>query len=399
LTELETNSTTKDGSGSIPNKSGPLAGIRVLAIEQFGAGPFCSLYLADAGAEVIKIEDPAQGGDVGRYVPPGAFAESSLYFETFNRGKRSVAIDLKSSTGRAEFERLVVTADVVFNNLRGDLPAALGITYAQLGQINPRIVCASLSAYGRLGGRAAEPGYDALIQAEAGWAWMTGEPDGPPVKSGLSLVDYAAGLVAAFGIAAAVLDANRSGRGRDVDTSLYDVALSLLTYPATWYLSNGVRPVRHAMSAHPSIVPFQFFQTTDGYVAIACAKEKFFRELVDALGLSDLLTDQRIRDFAGRSEYRSDVVTTLGEAIGRQSTAEILAALRGRVPCAPARSMEEALDLLALQDRGLLVEYDHPVLGAVRTVGSPLHFEGHVPSPLPAPRLDADRTLLLPETN
>ena len=377
--------------------SGPLAGVRVLAVEQFGAGPFCSLYLADAGAEVIKIEDPAQGGDIGRYVPPGATDESSLYFETFNRGKRSVAIDLKSAIGRSEFERLVSTADVVFNNLRGDLPAALGLTYSQLSRFNSRIVCASLSAYGQFGGRSAEPGYDALIQAEAGWAWMTGEPDGPPVKSGLSLVDYAAGLVASFGIAAAVLDANRTGRGRDVDTSLYDVALSLLTYPATWYLSAGVLPVRHSMSAHPSIVPFQFFRTADGYVAIACAKEKFFRELVATLGLIELLTDERIRDFAGRSEHRNDVVTTLGEAIGRWSTAEILAALRGRVPCAPARSMEEALDPVDLQDRRLLVEYEHPLLGTVRTVGSPLRFEGYVPSPAPAPQLDADRPALLPE--
>jgi crotonobetainyl-CoA:carnitine CoA-transferase CaiB-like acyl-CoA transferase len=379
------------------NRTGPLAGIRVLAIEQFGAGPFCSLYLADAGAEVIKIEDPAQGGDVGRYVPPGATTETSLYFETFNRGKRSVAIDLKSATGRAEFERLVSTADVVFNNLRGDLPAALEITYGDLSRINPRIVCASLSAYGRLGDRASEPGYDALIQAEAGWAWMTGEPGGPPVKSGLSLVDYAAGLVAAFGIAAAVLDANRSGRGRDVDTSLYEVALSLLTYPATWYLSAGVQAVRHPMSAHPSIVPFQFFQTTDGYVAIACAKEKFFAELVVTLGLEDLLTEERFRDFAARSEHRNDVVSALGAVIERRSTADILAVLRGRVPCAPARSMEEALDPALLQDRGLLVEYDHPVLGTVRTVASPLTFDGFVPVPAPAPRLDGDRSALLPE--
>ena len=175
----------------------PLAGVRILAVEQFGAGPFATLHLADLGAEVIKIEDPAAGGDVARSVPPVQAGTTSLYFEAFNRGKRSLALDLKSPAGRAVFERLVGTADAVFNNLRGDLPEALGLTYATLGRVNPAIVCVSLSAYGRSGPRAAEPGYDALIQAEAGWAALTGDPDGPPQKSGLSLADYAGGLAAA----------------------------------------------------------------------------------------------------------------------------------------------------------------------------------------------------------
>ena len=389
--------TAESPEESTEARSGPLTGIRVLAIEQFGAGPFCSLSLADAGAEVIKIEDPAHGGDVGRSVPPGVTGDSSLYFETFNRGKRSIAIDLKSSKGRSEFERLVETADVVFNNLRGDLPEALGLTYDHLCRLSPRIVCASLSAYGRTGERAAEPGYDGLIQAEAGWAWMTGEPDGPPTKSGLSLVDYAAGLAAAFGIAAAVLDAHRTGVGRDVDTSLYDVALSLLTYPATWLLSAGVRPQRHPMSAHPSIVPFQFFEAADGFVAIACAKEKFFRELIAALGLESMLGDDRFRDFAGRNEHRREILGRLQTEIAGWTTTQLVETLRGRVPCAPVRSMEDALDLEVLRERGLLVEYEHPLLGTVRTIGSPLRYGGFNPSPAPGPRLDGDREALLLE--
>ena len=154
----------------------PLTGMRIVAIEQFGAGPFGTLLLADLGAEVIKIEDPAAGGDVGRSVPPGASDGSSLYFEAFNRGKRSIALDLTSPAGREVFSRLVATADAVYNNLRGDLPDKLGLTYAALSEINPAIVCVSLSAYGREGPRRAEPGYDALVQAEAGWASLTGEP-------------------------------------------------------------------------------------------------------------------------------------------------------------------------------------------------------------------------------
>jgi len=379
------------------NGHAPLTGLRIVAVEQFGAGPFGTLLLADLGAEVIKIEDPAAGGDVGRSVPPGASGGSSLYFEAFNRGKRSLALDLTSAAGREVFARLVATADAVYNNLRGDLPDKLGLTYAALSELNPAIVCVSLSAYGREDPRRTEPGYDALVQAEAGWASLTGEPGGPPARSGLPMADYAAGLVAACGLLAGIVDARRTGRGRDLDTSLFDTALAMLSYQATWWLSAGIETRRLPLSAHPSIVPFQFFRTADGYVAIACAKEKFFRELVATLGLIELLTDERIRDFAGRSEHRNDVVTALGEAIGRWSTAEILAALRGRVPCAPARSMEEALDPVDLQDRRLLVEYEHPLLGTVRTVGSPLRFEGYVPSPAPAPQLDADRPALLPE--
>src|SRR3954470_5034195 len=273
----------------------PLTGLRVVAIEQFGAGPFGTLLLADLGAEVIKVEDPATGGDVGRTVPPGASDGSSLYFEAFNRGKRSIALDLTSPAGWEIFSRLVATADAVYNNLRGDLPDQLGLTYAALREVNPAIVCVSLSAYGRDDPRRAEPGYDALVQAEAGWASLTGEPSAPPARSGLPMADYAAGLVAACGLLAGVLDARQSGRGRDVDASLYDTALAMLSYQATWWLSAGFEAVRQPMSAHPTIVPFQFFATADGYIAVACAKEKFFRTLAEVVGLAD---DSVSSDFA-----------------------------------------------------------------------------------------------------
>jgi crotonobetainyl-CoA:carnitine CoA-transferase CaiB-like acyl-CoA transferase len=165
----------------------PLAGVRIIAVEQFGAGPFATLQLADLGAEVIKIEDPTVGGDVGRYIPPGQIGTESLYFEAFNRNKRSFVLDLKHPTGQALFRQLVAGSDAVFNNLRGDQVERLGLTYEALRDTNPKIVCASLSGYGRTGSDRTRPGYDALVQAEAGWAGLTGEPDGPPVKSGLSL--------------------------------------------------------------------------------------------------------------------------------------------------------------------------------------------------------------------
>ena len=341
----------------------PLTGLRIVAVEQFGAGPFGTLLLADLGAEVIKIEDPAAGGDVGRSVPPGAEGGSSLYFEAFNRGKRSIALDLTSPAGREVFSRLVATADAVYNNLRGDLPDRLGLTYAALGEINPAIVCVSLSAYGREDPRRAEPGYDALVQAEAGWASLTGEPSGPPARSGLPMADYAAGLVAACGLLAGIVDARRTGRGRDLDTSLFDTALAMLSYQATWWLSAGIETRRLPSSAHPSIVPFQFFATADGYIAVACAKEKFFQALSQAIGMPELAKDPRFGTFAARHQHRDDLVQLLSQRFRERTTADWLDRLRGQVPCAPVRELADALEVEGLQKRGMLASYEHALLG------------------------------------
>ena len=375
----------------------PLAGVRVIAVEQFGAGPFGTLLLADLGAEVIKVEDPGAGGDVGRSVPPGEVDGSSLYFEAFNRGKRSIALDLTNQAGREVFSRLVATADAVFNNLRGDLPGRLGLTYSALGQINPTIVCVSLSAYGREGPRRAEPGYDALVQAEAGWASLTGEPETQPARSGLPMADYAAGLVAACGLLAGVLDARRTGRGRDLDTSLFDTALAMLSYQATWWLSAGIETRRLPNSAHPSIVPFQFFATADGYIAVACAKEKFFQALINVVELPDLGEDPRFGTFTARHEHREALLDRLSARMRELPTEEWLARLKGRVPCAPVRDLPSALEHLGLEERGMLASYEHPALGQVNSVGLPLRVSGFTPRYHPSPALGSDGTELLAE--
>jgi crotonobetainyl-CoA:carnitine CoA-transferase CaiB-like acyl-CoA transferase len=378
--------------------AGPLADLRVVAVEQFGAGPFGTLLLADLGAEVIKIEDPAAGGDVGRSVPPGAADGSSLYFEAFNRGKRSIALDLTTDAGREVLHRLVTTADAVQNNLRGDLPERLGLTYAALAEWNPAIVCVSLSAYGRVGERRAEPGYDALVQAEAGWASLTGEPGAPPARSGLPMADYAAGLVAACGLLAGVHEARRTGRGRDIETSLFDSALAMLSYQATWWLSAGIPTRRLPHSAHPSIVPFQFFATGDGYIAIACAKEKFFAALAEALDMPELSRDDRFATFAARHEHREALTALLDGRLRERATDDWLARLRGKVPCAPVRDLEDALDVQRLRERDMLAAFDHPELGAVRSVGLPLQVANFTPRYRAAPALGADTAALLAET-
>jgi len=375
----------------------PLAGVRIVAVEQFGAGPFGTLHLADLGAEIIRLEDPSSGGDVSRYVTPGQRGTDSLYFESFNRGKRSMLLDLKSPAGLEVLQELCRSAHAVYANLRGDVVKGLGLTYDVLGRINPAIVCVTLSAYGRDGDRSTEPGYDPLIQAEAGWAALTGDPGGPPVKSGLSLADYAGGMMAALALMAAVFDAQRTGRGRDVDVSLYDTALALQNYRATWYLTAGVPGDRTADSAHPSIVPFQFFATADGHVAIACAKEKFFRALVQRVGLAALTSDPRFASFEERHQNREELLATLTQRFRQQPTAYWVGLLRGHVPVAPVRTMEAALDRKELEQRAMLVTYRHSELGDVTTVGLPIKMGGFTPQYRPGPALDGDRDAILKE--
>jgi crotonobetainyl-CoA:carnitine CoA-transferase CaiB-like acyl-CoA transferase len=332
---------------------------------------------------------------VSRYIPPGVVGTDSLFFEAFNRSKRSVALDLKHPVGRAVFERLVASADGVYSNLRGDQPARLGLRYADLAAVNPRIVCVALSGYGDRPDQATLPGYDALVQAQSGWAALTGDPAGPPTKSGLSLADYIAGLTAMVGLLAGVLDARATGRGRDVDTNLYDSALAMLSYPATWYLSAGVVTGRQPLSAHPSVVPFQFFPTADGFVAVACPKEKFWTALVAAMELPELAGDERYASFTTRREHRTETLAILEARFATRTTADWLALLTGVVPIAPVRSMEAALDETELRGREMLAEYQHPTLGTVRSVGLPLRVGDYEPSYQPGPGLGADQGQIL----
>ena len=255
----------------------PLKDVRVIAVEQYGAGPYGSMHLADLGAEVVKIEDPRAGGDVGRAVPPFRNGDSSLFFETFNRNKRSIDLDLSSADGRAVFEDLVRVSDAVYSNLRGDVPAKLGITYGDLERVNRRIVCCSLLGFGMTGPRRAQAGYDYILQGLAGWMSLAGEPGGPPTKTGPSLVDYSGGLVAAFSLVVGVHAARRDGVGMDCDVSLHDTAIGMLGYPATWWLNEKYEVPRTRNSAHPSLVPFQNLPTADGWIVVACPKEKFWQ--------------------------------------------------------------------------------------------------------------------------
>ena len=376
----------------------PLQDVRILAVEQYGAGPFGSVHLADLGAQVIKIEDPASGGDVGRYVVPEQRGEDSLFFETFNRNKRSLSLDISSPAGRAVFEDLVERSDIVHSNLRGDVPAKLRIRYDDLKHRNPRIVCSSLSGFGMTGPRSNQPGYDYILQGMAGWMDLTGEPDGPPTKSGLSLVDYSGGLVAVVSMLAALHAARRDGVGCDCDVSLYDTAIGMLTYPAAWLLNGDFTPRRTHHSAHPSLVPFQAFPTADRWLVVSCPKEKFWRRLAVAIGRPEWATDPRFVDFAARRENGEELVGLLTEIFRTRGCDHWLSVLGSAgVPCGPVNSVAEALGDEQIEARGMVVRTEHPYFGTVRQVASPVRVGAQPPEYRRAPRRNEDADYVLRE--
>jgi crotonobetainyl-CoA:carnitine CoA-transferase CaiB-like acyl-CoA transferase len=373
----------------------PLEGLRILAVSQFGAGPFGTMLLGDLGAEVIKIEDPAARGDVSRHVPPYRIENDSLYFQSINRNKRSLTLNLADARGQAIFHRLVKVSHAVFNNLRGDVPARLGLTYETLGQHNPAIVCCSLSAFGRTGPQASHPGYDYLVQAAAGYMSITGEPDGPPAKCGISVIDFATGLTAMVGMLAAIQASQRSGVGCNVDANLMDTALAMLNYHAIWYLNRGIEPKRAPNSAHQVLVPCQNFRTRDGYVAIFVAKDKFWRELCAGMDRPDLAGDPRYATIEQRFNNKQTLLPVLEEIFLTRTNAEWMERLAGKVPYAPVRSVAQSLDATALTTPDMIVEVPHPVFGAMREVGCPVRISGMTPPLRPCSPLGGDTEEIL----
>jgi len=373
----------------------PLDGLRILAVSQFGAGPFGTQLLADLGADVIKIEDPGVGGDSARYVPPFLGEADSPYFQSFNRGKRSVALNLRHPDGQAVFHDLVRVSDAVFNNARGDLPVKLGLTYAVLREVNARIVCCSLTGYGRTGPRAGEPAFDYLVQGYAGYMSVTGEPDGPPGKCGVSVIDFAGGYAAMVGLMVGLFDAQRTGVGRDVDISLLDTAVSMLSYFAVWTLNRDWTAERTRDSAHQTLVPAQNFPTRDGWIVVFCNKDKFWRDLVEILGAPELADDPRFRTFADRFANRQTLLPLLRARFATRTTAEWLERLRGRVPCAPVNDVRQALGDEQVRARDMIVEVAHPEFGTLKEVRSPVRTEGEIREPVRAPRLGEHTDLIL----
>ncbi len=373
----------------------PLRGLKLITIEQYGAAPFGTMYLADLGAEVIKIENHHSGGEMGRHVVPYAEDGDSLFFQTFSCNKKCLALDLKTPAGQEILGRIVADADALINNLRGDLPAKLGLDYAALGAVKPEIVCVHLSAYGRNNARAAWPGLDYVMQAEAGYLSMTGEPDGPPTRMGLSIVDFMAGLTAALALVSGVMGARQSGTGQDYDASLFDVAMANLSYPATWHLNEGFEPRRVPHSGHPSLVPSEMYQTSDGWIFIMTNKANFWPRLCHALEKPQWIDDPRMENFQARLDNREEVVRRLQLVFLTRSTDKWLGRLHGQLPCAPVNDVKAALASEFAAAQRSVQSVPHPVRGEVRMVRQPILIDGEVAPRRAARALGADTAEIL----
>jgi crotonobetainyl-CoA:carnitine CoA-transferase CaiB-like acyl-CoA transferase len=376
----------------------PLAGVRVLAVEQYGAGPFGTMFMADQGAEVIKIENPNTGGDFARDVGPYFFKQGeSEFFHAYNRNKKSLGLDLSKPEGKAVFHDMVKHSDAVASNLRGDVPAKLGLTYDALKEHNPKIVCAHLSAYGREGSRASWPGFDYLMQAEAGYFALTGEPDTPPTRFGLSVVDQMTGLALAYALLAGLTGARATGEGRDMDVSLFDIALSNTGYPAAWYLNEGHVQQRLARSAHPSLTPCQLYRTSDGWIFLMCNKENFWPALCKALGHEDWAEDDRFKTFKERLENRALIQEMLDNALSEKTTQEWLDIFAGCVPASPIYDIAQAMDNPFLEEGDRIQTIDLEGHGPYRLVAPPVRSGGAEPPANPAPKLGEHTNDLLNE--
>jgi len=356
----------------------PLAGVRVVSVEQFGAAPYGSMFLADLGAEVIKVENVATGGDPARKTGPYLLGDSdSEYFQTWNMNKKSVTLDLRSEEGKAALHGLIMDSEVVLNNLRGDLAAKMGLDYKTLSKAKPAIVCVHVSAYGRDNERASWPGYDYLMQAETGLMHLTGEPDGPPTRIGApSMVDHTTGLTAMVGLLAALIHARATGKGCDVDTCLFDAALHQLGYAAIWYLNEGHVPERQTRSAHFSLAPVQTLPTRDGWVFVMCLTEKFWTALLDVIGRKDLNADARFATPAARNLNRAPLTEALDAEFRKQPTAYWMQRLAGVLPIAPVLELDHALENPFLRTTGMIAHVPHPQRPDMRVLANPIKING-----------------------
>ncbi|HJS56625.1 MAG TPA: CoA transferase, partial [Vicinamibacteria bacterium] len=352
----------------------PLDGIRVVDLTRILAGPYCTQALADAGADVIKIEEPGKGDDTRGWGPPFVEGES-CYFLSVNRGKRSLTLNLKEAEARDILWRLVDRADVLVENFRPGTLDRMGFSYAAVQRRNPRLVYASISGYGPDGPWGGRPGYDAVLQGESGLMSITGGPEGPPYKVGASVVDTLAGMTAFQAILLALFRRERNGHGGRVDVSLLESALAVLTYHASTYLLTGAVPQRLG-NRHPNLAPYETLESADGSVIVGVGSESLWRTFCATLGRPDLADDPLFRSNADRVSNGTALREALTPVVRSRRTDEWLALWEGAgIPCGRVRSIAEALDSEQVAARDLLVEIDHPRFGRGRFVGSPIHLD------------------------
>jgi crotonobetainyl-CoA:carnitine CoA-transferase CaiB-like acyl-CoA transferase len=356
----------------MPKSPAALEGIRVLDVTQVMAGPFCAMMLADLGATVVKVEPPA--GDSTRQMP-GASGTDSPSFNAVNRGKRSIVLDLKTIQGREIFVRLARSSDIVIENYRPGVMTSLGLDYAALSAANPRLIYASISGYGQTGPQRGKGGFDLIAQGVAGIMSITGEPGGPPVKAGVPVTDLGAGLFALVGILAALEHRHRTGAGQLIDTSLVDAGVALSVWEATEYFS-GIGVPTALGSAHRMNAPYQAIRCADGYITLGAANERLFRRLCEVLGH----TESAFADNSSRVKHREALAARIESITATQPRAHWLSLLEANdIPCGPINDYAQVFADPQVLAREMVVETDHPTLGHLRTLGSPIKMSATPP--------------------
>ena len=374
----------------MPKADKPLKGVRVLDLTRVLAGPFCSMILGDMGAEVIKIEEPGKGDDT-RSWPPFVGGEAT-YFLAVNRNKQSLTLNLKAPEGRALLERLVKKSDVVLENFRTGTMERLGLGYARLRTLNPRLVYCAISGFGESGPEAARAGYDLIVQAESGVMDITGFEDGPPVKMGTSIADLVAGMSAAHGVTLALLARTRTKKGQKVEISMLDAMAALLTYQAGIYFGTGAKPSRRG-NKHPSIVPYEVFKAADAYLTLGVANNSLWERCCAAMDRPDLVKDPRYAREADRVQNRDTLVPLLNEVLGSRGADEWLKRFEAvGVPAGRIRTVAEVCESAHLKARGMIVTLPHPKAGSLRVLGVPVRLHGTPGKAATAPPLLGQHT-------
>lgn len=348
----------------------PLAGIRVIDLTRVLAGPFCTMLLGDMGADVIKVEEPEQGDDTRGWAP---FINGwSSYFLGVNRNKRSIAINVKTPEGAGVLRKLILTADVVVENFRPGTLERLGFGYGAICTAHPRLIYASISGYGQTGPRRELAGYDPVLQAESGLMDITGAADGPPMRVGVAMTDYVAGLFALSGILVALRSREQTGRGQHLDLALFDALMSTMTLPAGIFFATREKPPRMG-NQHPSIAPYETFQARDGSVMVCAGNPRLWLQFCAAIGRPDLPRDARFSSNVGRLRERAALVGEIERTLRHLTVDEVIGQLEtARVPCGRVRAIDEALDDPQLRARDMLVGMPHTELGVVPMIGNPL---------------------------
>jgi crotonobetainyl-CoA:carnitine CoA-transferase CaiB-like acyl-CoA transferase len=365
----------------------PLDGIRVLDLTRVLAGPFCTMQLADMGAEVIKVEEPGRGDDTRGFGPPFVGGEST-YFMSVNRGKRSLALNLKDPRGLDLVKRLARDSDIVVENFRPGVAERFGLDYAALSADNPRLIYASISGFGHAGlpEFTQLPGYDVVMQGMSGLQHITGEPGGPPFKTGVAISDLLTGLTAYQGILLALVARDRTGRGQFVDISMQDATVQVLTFIASMHLIGGRSPMRMG-SRHPSICPYETFEAKDGYLNLAVGNDDLFTKFAALIGRPDLPGDERFRTNSARVTNREALIPIISAAFRERPVSAWLPVLAAAgIPAGPVLDIVEALAHPQLAARGMIVKADHAKAGPIRLLGVPIKLSdtpGAVSSPPP----------------